>query len=546
MKVQRFLYGCIVLLMLWCLALTASAETSPGRYKTKTMLNVRQGPGARYEKIGCLDKGEEVVIKATSKNRSTTWGQISYDYKTGYVSMKYVEYVGPVEEETNASSELLSDEELESWLFWRKVKVIAFWIILIVGGLLILAFRKEIIRFLCFIGSFMMVGWLVFWLLFDHGSLGATLGLLLAIFVGTRIILEQYRGENYSNVLEFGYFFFSSPVIFLNKLQHLLCEPWRYVIKSNWIPESIRTGVRIFLNILQVLLYIATTPLRLLNAIIYNIFIRCITEQFDLVVEVLIPSSEAEGSNSFWRWLLMLPWRMVYYPIYHGAVSLLEGIIWTIIDIFIPAITLYHGTDLTAAQSIVCSPKRNSYRKKNSMWTDGTFLSSSSGWGGSGVFFGSRRSTAKGYAYDEWRLGDSNPVMIVCRVSLGPVINYCLAPDNVYYAAGRNGNPRLLSSYGKKHGYTTGEWWNDRGYWEFCLFDYQNRYNHPWRIRPIYVFNFRTGLAQPIKGGTQHWLFDKVIINDIIWSIKKDYIRFLLIAVSELILAIVAWNMLFS
>lgn len=56
-------------------------------------------------------------------------------------------------------------------------------------------------------------------------------------------------------------------------------------------------------------------------------------------------------------------------------------------------------------------------------------------------------------------------------------------------------------------GYTTGEWWN--GYsWEYCLFDWQNLYNYPWRIRPVYAFNLSTLFPYRIKGGMKHWEID--------------------------------------
>jgi hypothetical protein len=49
---------------------------------------------------------------------------------------------------------------------------------------------------------------------------------------------------------------------------------------------------------------------------------------------------------------------------------------------------------------------------------------------------------------------------------------------------------------------------NDRGkYWEYCLFDWKNLYNSRWRIRPLYVFNYRTLMAQHVPGGMAHWLF---------------------------------------
>ena len=212
----------------------------------------------------------------------------------------------------------------------------------------------------------------------------------------------------------------------------------------------------------------------------------------------------AEGKGDFWKWLLMLPWRVLRYPVFHGTVALLESVVWTVIDVFVPAVTLYHGTDLTAGQSIAGSRNRN----EDLNWKSGTFTASQSSWGGIGVYFASRRRVAMRYACDPYRLSDSNPVIIVCRVSPGRIINYSLAPGHVYYSTGGNGDPKKLNSWSQGHSYTTGEWWNDYGgYWEYCLFDWQNLYNSRWRIRTIYVYNLRTRLFQHIRGGKAHWFF---------------------------------------
>ena len=56
------------------------------------------------------------------------------------------------------------------------------------------------------------------------------------------------------------------------------------------------------------------------------------------------------------------------------------------------------------------------------------------------------------------------------------------------------------------------------------MFDWKNRYNYPWRIRPIYVFNFRTGLAQHIDRGFRHWLFSKAVIDDILNSTRFTWL----------------------
>lgn len=68
------------------------------------------------------------------------------------------------------------------------------------------------------------------------------------------------------------------------------------------------------------------------------------------------------------------------------------------------------------------------------------------------------------------------------------------------------------------------------------MFDWQNRYNHPWRIRPIYVFNFRTGMAQHIDKGFRRWLFSKAVFDDILESPKFIF----LLMLSTLVLVFLA------
>jgi len=403
-------------------------------------------------------------------------------------------------------------------------------IVLIIIGGIVYAFRDQLLMAAMYIGFFMGVGALIGWWLFDNASAGSTVGFWAAIFFGVRYITTA-MGAEYSSIFEYAYYFLSIPVWGLNRLQLILTEPWRYIFKTSWPSEGIKELLRPVLYFLQLVLYIVTTPLRTLNAFIYNVLIYSITEIYDLVCEVFHPTNWKEQGEE-WDWLIGVPYRFFKYPIYHGFLTLVEGAIWTVIDTVIPAITLYHGTDLTAGRAIT--------KKNVRAWTEGTFTASQSSWGGIGVYFASRRSVARRYAEDPYRLSDSNPVMIVCRVSLGKIINYSLAPYSIYRNAGAYGNPAVLNKYAEKEGYTTGEWWNQRGrYWEYCLFDWQNRYNHPWRIRPVFVFNFRTGMAQHIDGGLRHWLFTKVVIDDIL---KSTWFSFLVI----IAFIVVIWFVLYG
>ena len=138
---------------------------------------------------------------------------------------------------------------------------IIFWIIV---ALIAYAFREQLIQIAVFIGSFMAIGALIFWILFDNASLGSTIGFWVAIFIGLKLV-TQSMGAEYSSIFEYAYYIFSIPVWFLNRLQHILSEPWRYMFKTSWPEEETKEILRPMLYGLQILLYIAITPLRLLT-----------------------------------------------------------------------------------------------------------------------------------------------------------------------------------------------------------------------------------------------------------------------------------------
>ena len=385
---------------------------------------------------------------------------------------------------------------------------------LIILGIVLLVwlgFKEEILNVLSIVGVFTGVGVVLFWIVFNRPGLGALVGGGLALLLIVKVYAEAFRMA--SPVAGFAaaiYYMVSMPFYLLNQLQILISRPWRPFTKYNRLSGNVKTYLEPTLEVLGIILTIAITPLRALNAAYYNILVHGVTAFYDYFLEVLRPSGKDEGAGNAGRWFLMLPWRFVKYIIGHGLLAIGEGVLWTVIDIFVPAYTMYHGTDLTAAQSIAGSKERNETLKRELGWNSGTFTASQSSWGGIGVYFASRRAVAVGYASDPYRLSDRNPVIIVCRVSPGRVMSYGLAPWRIYNSAGQNGNPSRLTSYAKRHSYVTGEWWNPRGrYWEYCLFDWQNLYNEPWRIRPVYLFNCRTGLAQHIRGGMAHWTVSK-------------------------------------
>lgn len=305
-------------------------------------------------------------------------------------------------------------------------------------------------------------------------------------------------------------FILAAPFYFLNWLQRWLAKPWRIFLRSNRRSDLANWRWRHILNGLKVPLYLLLAPLRLLNACYYNLLVHCAFEMFDYCIEVLNPANPKEGAGSLWRWIAFLPWRIIRYPLWHGALTVVESTIWTMIDTFVPALTLFHGTTHEAGRTITqCRGRVGNYSRKTEVWNVG-----SGNFAGNGIYFAPARSTAIHYA---------GGALIVCRVSLGRVLDMGLAPGRIYRQCGHP-DATGATRWGLEHGFTTGEWWRkDTGWWEYCMYDWQNRYNESFRIRPLYVLDLDRHFLLHTPGGMHHWLFRRLVWDDMTAFFKRQW-----------------------
>lgn len=509
----------LLLFLLAGIVVHASSGVYPALCQTQNTTGVYSHTHTTYKKIRLLQRGEYVVVLRVFQDQGP-WGVINSDGQTAYIPMQHVIYLHPVDASSALADQKTTQKEqlkIQAKAYFQRLFYVFLIILFIV--IVILAW-DHLLQITFYVAFYAGLGALLF-SLWDAAGTGAIVGVVIAALIGFRLVANSLGGH-FMQLFGIIYYVVSAPVYWLNRLQYFLVEPWRNIFKFSWISDKNKQWLRPTLSSIKVLLYILTTPLRVLNAVIYNIGVHVVTEFYDLLFEVLMPSDEDEGGRDIWQWLQYLPLRLIKYPILHGTVLILESLLWTVIDTFIPAITMYHGTDLTAGQAIASSTNRNQYLRTTNKWSCGTFTASKSSWGGIGVYFAAKRWVAKAYATDSYRLDDNNPIMIVCRVSMGWIINYALAPHQIYRQAGQYGKHSELNNYANSHHYTTGEWWNEKGgYWEYCMFDWKNRYNYPWRIRPIYLYNFRTHTAQHIKGGLQHWFFDRAVLASMGRSLKE-------------------------
>jgi hypothetical protein len=459
----------------WCVTAQSAQQVSFPCYATATTtLNVRQGPRQSAKRIGKLSPGDRVIVERMANDK---WGQIQYSrYNlTAYIHMDYVR-LSPIPAPSPASTSVSPSSS--SWFEGESLLIILFkvalYIILIYFVLCILAFMIHVV-----------------------------------VECSTIVV----------NLLYYGAILVNIPFRILNWLQRFLAKPWRIYIKRNRFSDSTNRALRLASRILKVPLYVALFPLRFVLACYYNLVIHCSYEWINYLLEVVNPERYEEGGDDWWTWTYMLPVRVVKYLCWHGTLTIVESLIWTAVDTFLPALTLYHGTDDEAAQYILSSPDRsglNGWGVSHWMVGDGNFA-------GNGIYFAPMFSTAHHYGLSR-RVQSrftKEEVIILCRVTLGRTLDLGLAPWRVSSACGYS-DATIATQWGLNHGYVTGEWWRaDKGWWEYCMYDWQNRYNYSWRIRPIYAMPQDGKLIQRIPGGMHHWLFRRVVWEDILQSLEE-------------------------
>ena len=438
----------ILLVLMMCMFIGVLPARSENRLPavciTTSNLNVREYASTNSRKLETLPSGTKVKVLRMTNDE---WAVIDYNGSTAYCYAKYLMYWEYIDT-TPPPVETQRDSD--------GVSVFTYILYIAVICIILAILRKVLVT---------------------------VLGLVSILFY------KSYR------VISF-------PFFCLNWLQRRLARPWMQNYKRNTRSDSKNAELREQLEYWNIPLYILLTPLRFVNAFYYNMVVHCCFEMFNYLVEVVMPEGRREGADNFLLWFVLIPWRIVKYVIWHGSLTFIESGIWTVVDTFVPALTVYHGTTCAAAEGICQGPGRVGTKNwLSAVWNVGT-----GNYAGNGIYFAPVKSTALHY---------SSGSMIVCRVSFGKTLDLGIAPRWVYDQCGKP-NALGVTKWGLDKGYVTGVWWRgDECWWEYCMYDWQNRYNESWRIRPLYVLNINGECMQRIPGGMYHWLFNSLAIKDI-------------------------------
>lgn len=302
----------------------------------------------------------------------------------------------------------------------------------------------------------------------------------------------------------------------LNHLQYVAQRPYRPLLRRP--DRALRSLYVILLPVrlaAAVILHTCALPLRLLNALYYDLWILNLASVRDALGEVLLPrrgtARRLKGSAYLSHWITTFPRRLVTNL---GLVlwGLLDGVGMVFVDLVCPTLTMYHGTSFSSAVNIT---------------QPGTWVVGSGNFAGTGVYFTMQRSVAEHYA--------SGGVVICARVTLGHNYPLSCAPRSIRDAVGRDGD--RITNWGLEHHITSVEHWRDGngGWWEYCLL---RRRHAPqeriWRIRPLYVARVGRRFPERIWGGKHIWLRDDGAVRVVLASVALVFIA------SETLLALIS------
>jgi hypothetical protein len=234
----------------------------------------------------------------------------------------------------------------------------------------------------------------------------------------------------------------------------------------------------------------------------YNIVVYSFWNVRDHIGDIFNPKNGKwqmrKGFKYFVFWLFGLPFRIIKYGL-TGILQLTEGITFTIWDIFVPTLTMKHGTSYSASIRIS--------KPGEKVMTKAKWLVGGGNYAGTGIYFAMDTSVADRYARSG---GGNEPMIVYARVSLGKNVNLSMVPKEIYgMAGGLDGNG--LSRWGIKNRITSFEWWRKDGkWWEYVLLYPQiGEYITTWRIRILYIHNLKAYRKERVWGGKALWLFSK-------------------------------------
>ena len=295
-------------------------------------------------------------------------------------------------------------------------------------------------------------------------------------FVGIFIIIVVYITIFLvlSYVLKEVIYIFQPIFFLLNRIQWLLYNPLRFFWKNPNSDFSNKSFNLLFYTgitpIYWIFIHIVSTPLRLINAIYFNILLGWSINIYDSLAEVINPKlgkiRHRTGMDYLFFWIIGFPIRLIKMLVKNIFVFI-EPIIMTGVDVVFPTYTMYHGTEHGYVSADITQ--------------NGRWLVGNGNYVGTGIYFGMSKKVADNYS-------DYNNTTILVRVTL--MFNRPIATTayDVRSNIGLNWGGDQISRKFPKFWSSVEHWRVDGGWFEYCIIQpvaKKGSLIKTWRARPI-------------------------------------------------------------
>lgn len=274
-----------------------------------------------------------------------------------------------------------------------------------------------------------------------------------------------------------------SPFLWTNRLQWFLIAPYRRWMRdprSEW-PHRLFLLLSPLLILYRLLAYLLLAPLRLWNALYFDVLLFWSVALRDGIADLVHPPYTQTRFRYVLRWLYLFPWRLVRF-LFKYPLAILQGLAMVLFDLLWPTLTLFHGSGYQEARTIART---------------GEWFAGPGNYVGTGLYFGLEEGIGRHYARTR-----RNPLVIVARVTLAPCRPIATLSEALRRQIGRDGD--TLSRDLPLPWVSVEHWRRDRRWYEFCLMQ-PSQYDptKPWRVRPLCTI----GPSGPerLPGGTALW-----------------------------------------
>lgn len=293
------------------------------------------------------------------------------------------------------------------------------------------------------------------------------------------------------------FIFFFEPVFSgVNYLIYFLSNPFRS-FQRNLSNNKARGFFLVFtitgLNLSYfIFYYVVTTPLRVITAIYYDVFLYLAIAFADSIDELLQPKRgewrHIKGFKYVFRYVVTFPFRFVGF-IFSNGVYVLDSFLMFGVSLLFPTITMKHGTSFNEAGSKIVQ--------------SGGWLVGQGNYAGTGIYFGMNEKTAEYYGNINSSHGGYACILARVTLTVTKTIATMKAEDR---STGLGHNGEMIAQ--KTKGVLTASvehWRQDHGWWEYCLLrpNQMGEFVKSWRIRPVAIL--QGGKVVRTWGGFYHY-----------------------------------------